>query len=109
MDEDYKENVKKLIKKLSEKQDPSMDRLGHAGLIQECIVGINASTLGWQSWISSPNVLNKLTLEEVQEISKFLNEYTIKLLEFDIRYVEIMEAKNAKKVKENVKPVGYVS
>jgi hypothetical protein len=102
---DYIKKTEEVIKKLKEKKPG--DRLDLVSLIEEAITAVNASTLGWSSWLKHPSIMKVFNETEINSITEDLRRMASEFLEFDIKWTKILqerkEAERKQKAKESEK------
>lgn len=91
--------VEKSLKSLKEK-DPK-DRLELVAAIEEAIISVNASTLGWNAWTRSPQTMKTFSEEELREIWEKMRDFGCKFLEFDIEWTKRFLEKGGPQKKES--------
>jgi len=89
------EEIKKFIEKLKPK-----DRLEIVSAINDCNAAINASTLGWQSWVQAPKVMNSFDEKELLEIFEYFRKKSLDFLEQDMRWTKELQKKMAEQKKK---------
>jgi len=89
--------------KLLEEFKPK-DRLGFVKGIVRCIQILNVSIKGWASWVGNYEILDDLTLEELEEIYPQMKQLVIDFVKLDLaitkkKFSEV-EAKQKPKSKD---------
>jgi hypothetical protein len=99
--DDYINKTEDIIKKLREKK--AGDRLELVSLIEEAVIAVNASTLGWSSWIKHPSVMKLFTEAELNDIAESQRKMSSEFLEFDIKWTKILQERKEEKIGEKAK------
>lgn len=105
--EEWVQKTEEAIKILREKKPK--DRLELVAAIEEAVVSINASTIGWNSWTKSPQVMKQFTEEELQEMWEHLRDFGCNFLEFDLKWTKYLKDKTLQKSNDSNKRKHYVS
>lgn len=90
--------TEKALKALKEKNPK--DRLELVAAIEEAIVSVNASTIGWNAWTRSPQTMKVFSEEELREIWESLRDFGCKFLELDLEWTKRFIQKKGKELKE---------
>lgn len=99
--DDYINKTEEIIKKLKEKKVG--DRLELVALIEEAVVAVNASTLGWSSWLKHPSIMKLFTEVELNDIAESQRKMSSEFLEFDIKWTKLLQERKIEKAKEKAK------
>lgn len=76
------------------------DRLELVAAIEEAVVSVNASTIGWNSWTKSPQVMKQFSEEELQSMWEKLRDFGCDFLEFDLKWTKNLKEKASVKNKD---------
>ena len=87
--DDYVKKTEAIIKHLKDKKIG--DRLDLVSLVEEAINSVNASTLGWSSWIQRPSLMKLFNETELNEIAEELRRMSSEFLEFDIKWTKVLK------------------
>jgi hypothetical protein len=103
--DDYIKKSEVIIKHLKDKK--LGDRLDLVSLIEEAITAVNASTMGWSSWLQHPSIMKLFDEKELTEIAEEIRKMSVEFLEFDVKWTkklkEHKEAEIASRKKEKEK------
>jgi len=61
------------------------DRLDLVRSMHVALLALNHSVIGWLQYVNNPDIMGKFTLEELNEMSSFLNEFAEEFIEYDIK------------------------
>ena len=94
--------------KKSLKERKPKDRLDLVAAIEEAVVSINASTVGWNSWTKNPQVMKQFSEEELNSMWEKLRDFGCDFLEFDLEWTKnLVKKKPIKELKEE--KANYIS
>lgn len=99
--DDYIKRTEAIIKHLKDKK--AGDRLDLVSLLEEAITAVNASTLGWSSWVQHPAIMKLFNEKELTEIAENLRKMSCDFLEFDIKWTKILKERKEAEIAERRK------
>lgn len=94
-EKDWIKDTEKEIEKI--KSWKISDRLSIISKLTFMNGGLASSVTGWHTWFTNPSIMEKLSLEELKQLSIEFEKITIQFLELDIKYTNLVKEKEKEK------------
>lgn len=92
------------IKRLEEAKE--RDRLELVRSLRFMLSTLQRSLLGWNQWVSNPEIMTRFTQEDLEKMSKKLSEFTRSFIEYDLEVTKLGAQRGLKAIKKVKKKKG---
>ncbi|RJS86311.1 DUF2153 domain-containing protein [Candidatus Bathyarchaeota archaeon] len=76
------------------------DRLDLVRAMHVALLALNHSVIGWLQYVNNPDIMGKFTLEELREMSQYLNKFAEDFIEYDIKVTKAGMEKGLRELEE---------
>ena len=76
------------------------DRLDLVRSMHVALLALNHSVIGWLQYVNNPDIMGKFTLEELREMSQYLNKFAEDFIEYDIKVTKAGMEKGLRELEE---------